>query len=122
MIAYAVITNTMLMTIYSMNNMPYAALGGVMTGDLDERSKLKLVSFYIAVNVAQFHRGRFSRLPLVARFAQGHDLAYGWPHDDDDLGRGLFGFVLHHLRDHSRSALCRWWRPGPRQNRILKTC
>ena len=31
LIAYAVITNTLLMTIYSMNNMPYAALGGVMT-------------------------------------------------------------------------------------------
>ncbi len=40
MIAYAAITNTMMMTIYSMNNMPYAALGGVMTGDLNERAKL----------------------------------------------------------------------------------
>jgi glycoside/pentoside/hexuronide:cation symporter, GPH family len=36
MIAYAAITNTLLMTIYSMNNMPYAALGGVMTGDVQE--------------------------------------------------------------------------------------
>ena len=31
-IAYAGITNTLLMTLYSMNNMPYSALGGVMTG------------------------------------------------------------------------------------------
>ena len=37
MIAYAAITNALLMTLYSMNNMPYSALGGVMTGDLDER-------------------------------------------------------------------------------------
>src|SRR4029079_6707002 len=32
-IAYALITNMLLMTLYSANNMPYAALGGVMTGD-----------------------------------------------------------------------------------------
>lgn len=76
MIAYAAITNTMLMTIYSMNNMPYAALGGVMTGDLDERAKLNSYRF-IAVNVAQFIVGGFT-LPLVEKFAQGHDLAYGW--------------------------------------------
>ena len=76
MIAYAAITNTMLMTIYSMNNMPYAALGGVMTGDLDERSRLNSYRF-IAVNVAQFIVGGFT-LPLVAKFAEGHDLAYGW--------------------------------------------
>lgn len=76
MIAYAAITNTMMMTIYSMNNMPYAALGGVMTGDLDERAKLNSFRF-IAVNIAQFIVGGFT-LPLVAKFAQGHDLAYGW--------------------------------------------
>ena len=75
-IAYAAITNTMMMTIYSMNNMPYAALGGVMTGDLNERAKLNSYRF-IAVNVAQFIVGGFT-LPLVAKFAQGHDLAYGW--------------------------------------------
>jgi Na+/melibiose symporter-like transporter len=76
MIAYAAITNTMMMTIYSMNNMPYAALGGVMTGDLDERAKLNSYRF-IAVNIAQFIVGGFT-LPLVAKFAEGHDLAYGW--------------------------------------------
>ncbi len=76
MIAYAAITNTMLMTIYSMNNMPYAALGGVMTSDLNERAKLNTFRF-IAVNVAQFIVGGFT-LPLVAKFAIGHDLAYGW--------------------------------------------
>ncbi len=76
MIAYAAITNTLLMTIYSMNNMPYAALGGVMTADLAERTKLNSFRF-IAVNVAQFIVGGFT-LPLVAKFAVGHDLAYGW--------------------------------------------
>jgi Na+/melibiose symporter-like transporter len=87
MIAYAVITNTMLMTIYSMNNMPYAALGGVMTGDVVERAKLNSYRF-IAVNAAQFIVGGFT-LPLVAKFAASHaggvgtvaglaDKQYGW--------------------------------------------
>lgn len=76
LIVYAGVTNSMLMTIYSMNNMPYAALGGVMTGDLEERTKLNSYRF-IAVNVAQFIVGGFT-LPLVAKFADGHDMAYGW--------------------------------------------
>ncbi len=59
-----------------MSNMPYGALGGVMTGDLDERNKLNSCRF-IAVNVAQFIVGGFT-LPLVAKFAVGHDSAYGW--------------------------------------------
>jgi glycoside/pentoside/hexuronide:cation symporter, GPH family len=76
MIAYAVITNTLLMTIYSMNNMPYAALGGVITGDIVERAKLNSYRF-IAVNAAQFIVGGFT-LPLVAKFASGHSRQYGW--------------------------------------------
>jgi Na+/melibiose symporter-like transporter len=76
LIAYACITNTMLMTLYSMNNMPYSALGGVITADLDERARLNSFRF-IAVNIAQFIVGGFT-LPLVAKFAVGHDRAYGW--------------------------------------------
>jgi Na+/melibiose symporter-like transporter len=76
MVAYAAITNALLMTLYSMNNMPYSALGGVMTGDLDERTKLNSYRF-VAVNIAQFVVGGFT-LPLVAKFAAGHDRQYGW--------------------------------------------
>lgn len=76
MIAYAVITNTLLMTIYSMNNMPYAALGGVITGDIVERAKLNTYRF-VAVNAAQFIVGGFT-LPLVAKFAVGHTRQHGW--------------------------------------------
>jgi Na+/melibiose symporter-like transporter len=85
MIAYACLTNTLLMTIYSMNNMPYAALGGVMTGDMNERASLNSFRF-VAVNAAQFIVGGFT-LPLVARFATQHagggvatvaDKQYGW--------------------------------------------
>ena len=76
LIAYAAITNTMLMTLYSMNNMPYSALGGVITADLNERARLNSFRF-IAVNIAQFIVGGFT-LPLVAKFASGHDRQYGW--------------------------------------------
>ncbi|HEX9046680.1 MAG TPA: MFS transporter [Verrucomicrobiae bacterium] len=85
LIAYAAITNTLLMSIYSMNNMPYSALGGVMTGDLNERARLNSFRF-IAVNAAQFIVGGFT-LPLVAKFAASHagnspvavtDKQYGW--------------------------------------------
>jgi Na+/melibiose symporter-like transporter len=76
MIAYAAITNTMLMTLYSMNNMPYSALGGVMTADLNERARLNSFRF-VAVNIAQFIVGGFT-LPLVAKFSVGHDRQHGW--------------------------------------------
>jgi glycoside/pentoside/hexuronide:cation symporter, GPH family len=76
LIIYAAITNTLLMTLYSMNNMPYAALGGVMTGDLNERARLNSFRF-VAVNIAQFIVGGFT-LPMVAKFSAGHDRAYGW--------------------------------------------
>lgn len=76
LLAYAAITNTLLMTLYSMNNMPYSALGGVMTGDLNERTKLNSFRF-VAVNIAQFIVGGLT-LPLVAKFAVGHDRAHGW--------------------------------------------
>lgn len=76
MVMYAAITNILLMSIYSMNNMPYAALGGVMTADVNERAKLNSYRF-VSVNVAQFIVGGFT-LPLVAKFAIGHDRQYGW--------------------------------------------
>ena len=76
LIAYAAITNMLLMTLYSMNNMPYSALGGVMTGDLNERNQLNSYRF-IAVQIAQFVVGGMT-LPLVAKFATGHDRQYGW--------------------------------------------
>jgi Na+/melibiose symporter-like transporter len=76
MIAYAAVTNILLMTLYSMNNMPYSALGGVMTGDVNERAKLNSYRF-IAANVAQFIVGGLT-LPLVAKFAVGSSRQHGW--------------------------------------------
>ncbi len=76
MIAYAGITNTVLMTLYSMNNMPYSALSAVMTSDLNERTKLNSFRF-VGANLAQLIVGGCT-LPLVAKFAQGHDRQHGW--------------------------------------------
>jgi len=76
LIAYAAITNLLLMTLYSMNNMPYSALGGVMTADLNERTRLNSFRF-ISVNIAQFIVGGLT-LPLVAKFSVGHDRQHGW--------------------------------------------
>jgi glycoside/pentoside/hexuronide:cation symporter, GPH family len=83
LITYAILTNTLLMTLYSANNMPYSALGGVMSSDIQERSKLNSFRF-VAVNAAQFIVGGFT-LVLVAKFAGPHsvehpkgDLAMGW--------------------------------------------
>jgi len=65
-----------LMTLYSMNNMPYSALGGVMTGDLNERTKVNSFRF-VAANIAQFIVGGLT-LPLVAKFAEGSTRQHGW--------------------------------------------
>src|SRR3954447_12880163 len=80
-VVYALITNILLMTLYSANNMPYAALGGVMTGDVQERARLNSYRF-IAVNLAQLAVGGFT-LTFVAKFAamygQGDSArATGW--------------------------------------------
>ena len=76
MIAYAAVTNVLLMSVYSMNNMPYAALGGVMTADVNERAKLNSFRF-IAVMVAQFVVSGFT-LPLVAKFSAVGGRQHGW--------------------------------------------
>ena len=80
MLTWAIITNTLLMTLYSANNMPYAALGGVMTSDQSERNKLNAVRFG-AVVFAQWIVQTFT-LVLKDKFA-GHsaakaDQAHGW--------------------------------------------
>jgi glycoside/pentoside/hexuronide:cation symporter, GPH family len=80
-VAYAFMTNVLLMTLYSANNMPYSALGGVMTGDAYERTSLNAYRF-VAVNLAQLVVAGFT-LPLVAKFATAYgsgpaDRATGW--------------------------------------------
>jgi Na+/melibiose symporter-like transporter len=52
-IIYAVITYFLLLIIYAANNLPYAALSGVLTGDMAERNSISSYRF-VAVMIAQF--------------------------------------------------------------------
>ncbi len=68
-IAYALITYILLVLIYSANNLPYAALSGVITGDMAERNSISSYRF-VAVMIAQFTiQGLL--LPLVLIFGDG---------------------------------------------------
>jgi Na+/melibiose symporter-like transporter len=82
---YACLTNVLLMTLYSANNTPYSALSGVMTGDVNERTRLSQFRFVSAM-IAQLIVVGFT-LPLVAKFGQG-DKAKGW-----QMTMGLWAIV-----------------------------
>ena len=75
LLMYAIVTNVLLMTLYSANNTPYSAMTGVMTGDVNERTALSSYRFFAAM-FAQLIVGGFT-LPLVAKFGNG-DNARGW--------------------------------------------
>lgn len=74
-IIYAGVTYTLLMSIYSFNNTPYASLGGVMTGDIKERTSISSIRFVTATIATFIVQGL--TLPLVNKFGQG-DAAKGW--------------------------------------------
>ncbi|MFH0759680.1 MAG: MFS transporter [Bacteroidota bacterium] len=70
-IAYAFITYFFLVIAYSANNLPYAALSGVMTGDMVERTSLSSYRF-VAVMIAQF-TSQVLLLPLVFILGDGDE-------------------------------------------------
>lgn len=74
-IVYACLTNILLMTLYSVNNTPYSAMTGVMTGNIHERASLSSYRFVSAM-IAQLIVGGFT-LPMVAKLGRGND-AKGW--------------------------------------------
>jgi sugar (glycoside-pentoside-hexuronide) transporter len=74
-IYYAAITYTLLVTIYAANNLPYAALSGVLTGNMSERNSLSSYRF-VAVMIAQFII-QVLLLPLVLALGDG-DQAEGF--------------------------------------------
>ncbi len=82
---YAYITYILLMTVYSVNNLPYSALNGVMTGDVNERTSLSSFRFVFAMAAAFVVQGL--TLPLVSKFGQG-DAAKGW-----SLTIGMFALL-----------------------------
>jgi len=72
---YATISYVLLMTMYSFNNTPYSSLGGVMTGDIKERTSITSIRF-VASTIAQFVVQGLT-LPLVNKFGGG-DEGHGW--------------------------------------------
>jgi GPH family glycoside/pentoside/hexuronide:cation symporter len=81
-VIYAYITYILLMTVYSVNNLPYSALNGVITGDVNERTSLSSYRFFFAMSASFLVQGL--TLPLVGKLGQG-DAAKGW-----SLTIGLF--------------------------------
>lgn len=73
---YATVSYTLLMTLYSFNNTPYASLGGVMSSDIKERTSITSVRF-VAATIAQFVVQGLT-LPLVSKFSDGGDKGHGW--------------------------------------------
>jgi Na+/melibiose symporter-like transporter len=75
---YATVSYVLLMTLYSFNNTPYSSLGGVMSGDIKERTSITSIRF-VASTVAQFVVQGLT-LPLVDKFGRsaGSDDAHGW--------------------------------------------
>ena len=71
-VAYATLTYVLLMLVYAANNLPYAALGGVLTGNMAERNSLSTYRF-IAVMVAQFII-QVLLLPLVLILGDGNKI------------------------------------------------
>jgi len=72
---YAYVTYIILLTVYSMNNIPYSALSGVITGDMKERTSLSSVRFVLVVLATLAIQGL--AIPMVNHFGQG-DSAKGY--------------------------------------------
>ena len=68
-VAYAWITYLLLLAVYAANNLPYAALSGVLTGDMKERNSMSAYRF-VAVMIAQFII-QVLLLPLVLMLGDG---------------------------------------------------
>ena len=84
-LVYAYVTYTVLMMVYSANNLPYSALSGVITGNLIERTSLSAYRFVFAMSAAFLIQGL--SLPLVQYFGQGNS-AKGYQYT-----MGIFSFL-----------------------------
>ncbi len=106
-VVYAYITYILLMTIYSVNNLPYSALNGVITGDVNERTSLSSYRFFFAMSASFLVQGL--TLPMVAKLGEGN-ASKGW-----QLTIGVFAlisivcFVITFLSTRERI------RPDPKQ-------
>ncbi len=106
-LVYAYITYILLMTVYSINNLPYSALNGVITGDVNERTSLSQYRFFFAMVATFVIQGLV--WPLAGKFGQGN-IAKGW-----SMTIGMFAiiaivfFVITFFSVHERI------KPDPKQ-------
>jgi glycoside/pentoside/hexuronide:cation symporter, GPH family len=112
LVVYACVTNTILMTLYSANNTPYSALTGVMTGDVNERTRLSSFRFVSAM-LAQLLVGTFT-LPLVKKLGGGDD-ALGW-----QLTMGLWAILCFFLFIGTFLTVRERIHPDPKQKSSIK--
>jgi Na+/melibiose symporter-like transporter len=70
---YAAATYSLLLLLYAANNLPYAALSGVITGDMGERNSISSYRF-VAVMFAQFFVQVFM-LPIILSVGNGDKAA-----------------------------------------------
>ena len=84
-LVYAYVTYILLTAIYSVNNVPYSALSGVITGNLSDRTSL-LSYRQVFANSAAFIVGGLA-IPMLNYFGQG-DRAKGY-----QMTMGLFSIL-----------------------------
>ena len=74
---YATVSYILLIVLYAFNSIPYSSLGGVMTGNIKERTSINAIRF-IAVSLAQFFVQGLT-LPLVNKFSgEERNMQQGW--------------------------------------------
>lgn len=111
-LAYAYVTHTLLMLAYTVVNVPYSALLGVMTDDPVERTRLSSLRFAGAFVAGVFVQ-KFT-LDLVALFGRG-DEARGWQHTMALYGLvGLALLVVTFVTTRERVAPAREVKPSLR--------
>ncbi|MBN1792057.1 MAG: MFS transporter, partial [Bacteroidales bacterium] len=84
-IIYAYLTYILLMSVYSANNVPYAALSGVITGDMVQRTSLSSFRFVMVVIATLAIQGL--AFPMVNHFGKG-DSATGF-----QITMGIFSAI-----------------------------
>lgn len=111
-VAYALITYIILVLVYSANNLPYAALSGVLTGNIAERNSISSYRF-VAVMVAQFIV-QVLLLPLVLILGDG-DKTKGFEVTMGIFaGIGVLFFIITFLTTRERIV------PKPEQKSSIK--
>jgi sugar (glycoside-pentoside-hexuronide) transporter len=110
-LVFAYVTYTLLRIVYTVNNVPYASLTGVITGDPDERTSIASWR-QIFANAAGFIVQSLA-VPLIAVFGQGNSAkGYQWT-------MGLFAVLGGVLFVISFAATKERIQPDPKQKSAL---